>query len=60
MDFKTQIYGMFGLLVALLIGAILWLIGLLIKKDTIETTGKWIAVISAAIMIIIYIFDSCF
>jgi hypothetical protein len=53
MEFKTQFYGMIGLLIALLIGVILWLVGFFTKKDTIKTIGLCLAIIPVVILVII-------
>lgn len=57
MDFiKFEIFSMIGLIITALIGAVLWLIGFLTKKDTIATIGEWVAIVSAIIIVLINIF----
>ena len=53
MEFETKFYGMIGLLIALLIGVILWVVGFFTKKDTIKTIGLCLAIIPAVILAII-------
>lgn len=53
MDFNNT-YAMIGLLLALLIGVILWLIGGINNNDTIKIIGECLAIISAIILSFTY------